>query len=89
MDQRRSRIKAYFTLIDKITASLIIGFFKTNFFSALCHAFTGRKNFQVTNKAYFNIINLFVPASYSLFYCLITVSILSRPKQREKRKEEF
>ena len=57
-----------------------------NFFSALCHGFTGRKNFQVTNKAYFNIINLFVLASYSLFYCLITVSILSHPKQREKKK---
>lgn len=88
MGQKRHRIKAYFTLIDKVTTSLIV-FFLMNFFSALCHGFTGRKNFQVTNKAYFNIINLFVLASYSLFYCLITVSILSHPKQREKRKEEF
>lgn len=38
-------------------------------------------------KTYFNIINLFVLASCSLFYCLISISILSRFKDREWERQ--
>ena len=46
-----------------------------------------KKNFQELNKTYFNIINLFVLASCLLFYCLISISILSRFKNRKRERE--
>lgn len=85
MDQRRHTIKAYFTVIDKVTTSLI-AFFLNEFFQCFMSWFYRKKEFPSHKQSVFQYYKFI--RTCVLFAILLSYNCIHFKSSKAKRKKK-